>query len=464
MRIKGGIMNHRIVCLFLLVGLPAVGCQLTGGYNLPPAERLMQPGPGVGGPGPGVLMAPTLGVAQASYLTPDGGAAAAGAAGFASHDALAAGALVGPGAVPAGSPVQLLFLSPESMYVFWDVTGMGTFDSVPLVAPGRSTFQAGAIYRLKIANIPGPGREGVELYPTIEIAPPSYRSAAFLAHSAIPVQFTEEDLDQVLTGNFVTKVIYLPDPEFQELALAGVRTLVSTRLEPGVDPIVEADRRGAILAVIRMGNKDMETPDVVQGGVATASHHAPVPHASSAGGAPVTSAPRATTGGSELANPGGSHTHPYTGAVSHGAVDGTAVPVGPGGMPAGLVAGLAVPQYGMPITGTPIGLPGPPHVPLGTPAGLQKHVMHNWTHVHLPKPTEKLKINVKQRPGLSYPHPANRAWIVEDMVRPADAYSNAHFGTVPGGQEMVPAGRGLGSGLLGWLHGRGHQPGYAPHH
>ena len=71
------------------------------------------------------------------------------------------------------------------------------------------------------------------------------RTAAFLAHNAIPVAFTDEDFDQVLTGNFVTKVIYLPDPEFQQLAVAGVETLVSTRLDPGVDPIVEADRRGA---------------------------------------------------------------------------------------------------------------------------------------------------------------------------------------------------------------------------
>ena len=62
----------------------------------------------------------------------------------------------------------------------------------------------------------------------------------------------------MLAGNFVTKVIYLPDPEFQELALAGVETLVSTRLDPGVDPIVEADRRGSILAVVRLGNKDVE--------------------------------------------------------------------------------------------------------------------------------------------------------------------------------------------------------------
>ena len=81
-----------------------------------------------------------------------------------------------------------------------------------------------------------------------------------LAHNAIPVQLTDEDFDQVLSGNFVTKVIYLPDAEFQELALAGVETLVSTRLDPGVDPIVEADRRGSILAIIRIGNKDLQIP------------------------------------------------------------------------------------------------------------------------------------------------------------------------------------------------------------
>jgi len=86
------------------------------------------------------------------------------------------------------------------------------------------------------------------------------RTAAFLAHNAIPVEFTDEDFAQVTSGNFVTKVIYLPDPEFQELALAGVGTLVSTRLDPGVDPIVEADRRGAIMAIVRLGNKDMQLP------------------------------------------------------------------------------------------------------------------------------------------------------------------------------------------------------------
>jgi hypothetical protein len=171
--------------------------------------------------------------------------------------------------VPAQA-AQVVFAGPEGMLINWDVGAPGMFDSEPLIVPGRYNFPEGAIYRLKLANIPG--RPGVELYPTLEVGPTMPRTAAFLAHNAIPVQITPEDFDQVLSGNFVTKVIYLPDPEFQELAVAGVETLVSTRLDPGVDPIVEADRRGAILGVVRMGNKDLQLPNPIAeaGGVTPA--------------------------------------------------------------------------------------------------------------------------------------------------------------------------------------------------
>ena len=80
---------------------------------------------------------------------------------------------------------------------------------------------------------------------------------AYLAHNSVPLQMTEEDLDQIEANNFVTKVIYLPDAKYQELAIANVETLVSTRLDPGVDPVQEADKRGTIMAVLRIGNMDM---------------------------------------------------------------------------------------------------------------------------------------------------------------------------------------------------------------
>jgi hypothetical protein len=291
-----------------------------------------------------------------------------------------------PGVPSPNMTSQIAFVGPDGMSVAWDVTAPGAFDSEPLTCPGRYNFPQGAIYRLKMANIAG--RPGIELYPTLEVGPVMPRTEAFLAHNAIPVQFTPEDFDQVLTGNFVTKVIYLPDPEFQELALAGVETLVSTRLDPGVDPIVEADRRGAILAIVRLGNKDLQVPggQVQEGGVSSTSYQSPldrVPH----GTAPMGMAVGAPT---------------------------TA--------PMGGISGVTSPQYGMPMCATPIGLPGPPSIPLGVPAGLQKNTIVNHTRVHLPKPTEHVRADVKQVPGICYPRPDNHVRIVERTGTPLGKY------------------------------------------
>jgi len=286
---------------------------------------------------------------------------------------------------------QLAFANPEGMTVSWDVGSQGRFDSEPLVVPGRQNFAQGAMYRLKLKNIPG--REGVELYPTIEVAPANARTDAYLAHTPIPIEFTEEDFDQVQSGNFVTKVIYLPDPEFQELALAGVETLVSTRLDPGVDPIVEADRRGSILAIVRLGNKDLELPGSASGGgepIVPASHAVPAGYAEAAEGGGV--------GGRPMGMP----------------TAGFAPPA----LPPQYVAGINAPQWGMPISGTPIGLPGPPHVPLGVPAGLRKHVVKNNTVRHMPRPTRKVRIDVKQVPGFSYPKPPHHVSIHENVKAP----------------------------------------------
>ena len=105
-------------------------------------------------------------------------------------------------------------------------------------------------------------------------------------------------------------------------------------------------------------------------------------------------------------------------------------------VPPNMIAGA--PQWGMPITGTPIGLPGPPHVPLGTPAGLQKHVMKNRTRVMLPPPVSKMEMSVKQRPGLNYPRPVNHVDVDETQREPfrllpawlTDAFHHRSAGTV----------------------------------
>lgn len=413
-------MKVRIAIAWILV-MSAMGCH-PARHNLPPADRLFEPGPGVGGPGPGVLP-PSM---PTYHTLPIGQP---------------------PEAFTPQRTVQVLFSAGNNMagmQVRWDVTGSGQFDSLPLVVPGRQNFPEGGIYRVKITNIPG--HEGEERYPTLEIGPTTPRTEAFLAHNAIPIQFTNEDFDQVAASNFVTKVIYLPDPEFQELALAGVETLVSTRLDPGVDPIVEADRRGSILAIIRMGNKDVEMPamgangdEARRGGVRRAAFAAPsaMPVSPLSPNGPMSpNGPNAMYHGPGNVRPVSMSPGIPPGMLPPSMAGMTPNTVGPNAMgpamigPTGLIpnyiSGVTAPQYGMTMSGTPIGLPGPPHIPLGGPAGLQKHVMKNHTHMHLPKPTKKLQIDVKQQPGFSYPQPANRVKIHEQHISPPLNYGQTH--------------------------------------
>jgi len=88
---------------------------------------------------------------------------------------------------------QIAFVGPDGMMVNWDVSEAGMFDSIRSSC-GPQELRQGSLYRLKLTNIPG--RAGVELYPTLEVGPTVARTAAYLAHNAIPVQFTEEDFDR----------------------------------------------------------------------------------------------------------------------------------------------------------------------------------------------------------------------------------------------------------------------------
>jgi hypothetical protein len=161
-----------------------------------------------------------------------------------------------------GQRTQIRFVRPSGMRVSWftqGADGRPAFSTTPIESPGRYNFPQAAIYRLKLSNIEG--RPGLEVYPTMEVVPANPKTEAFLAHSAVPIDFTNEDFKQIAEGNYLVKVIYLPDPNFQDVAGTGTDEILSTRLAPGTDPIQEALRRGSILVVLRMGNVDQEAPN-----------------------------------------------------------------------------------------------------------------------------------------------------------------------------------------------------------
>lgn len=176
----------------------------------------------------------------------------------------AVGALV-PSMMPVGAvptPAAALgrtsikFTGPAGMTIAWQLAD-GRFSEQGLKAPAVYNFVQGQIYRLRLTNL-GPDFVGDVFYPTLEVAPSTSKTMTFLAHASVPVTFTNEDFQQAKAGNLVVKVIYLPDRENQEFAVAGAEELVSTRLPPGADPIVEAQSRGTVLCIIRLGNIDLE--------------------------------------------------------------------------------------------------------------------------------------------------------------------------------------------------------------
>jgi hypothetical protein len=204
--------------------------------------------PGKGGPGMGGMGLPSPILPPG--LQPPGAVAAVGA-------------LTGGVGTPfAVQRTSVRFVGPAGMKITWyspTPDGRAGFGPQYLEAPGRYNFTQAAIYRLKLSDIPD--LPGVELYPTLEVVPANARTTTFLAHSAVPVSFTPADFAEVAAGNFLVKVIYLPDPQFQDLAGTGLEEIVSSRLEPGVDPIAEAHKRGNILVVVRLGNIDLEAPN-----------------------------------------------------------------------------------------------------------------------------------------------------------------------------------------------------------
>jgi hypothetical protein len=312
-------------------GMGGPGMNLAPGYTfpqqgLPPGAR-MSAGP-LGGPGA---------VAAVGALTGMGGMGGMGPGGPG-----------GPGGPFQASRTQVRFVGPTGMRISWfapSPTG-GAFTAEYLEAPGRYNFVQAAIYRLKLTNLPNRTNLAA-LYPTLEVVPATAKTATFLAHSSVPIAFTEEDIEQVIAGNFLVKVIYLPDPQFQDLAATGPDEVVSTRLEPGVDPIAEACRRGSILAIVRLGNSDLEAPN-------TPAMDAPPPGYGPRPGMPGAGGPGGPGG------PGGGPGGP----AGHG--PGGMVPgMGPGGMPPGGMPGLPgipglPPRPQQPIS---MGNPGPSLVP-----------------------------------------------------------------------------------------------------
>lgn len=172
---------------------------------------------------------------------------------------------------PAGVRVDVLGPMPEPVPV-GDNHGLATYG-----------LKVGVAYQLRLSNLPG--REGVELFPVIEVLGHLHRPASVdPARYPLRVQFTEADFEDVARGGrLVTEVVYLENPDEALPVHLPKDEIPVVTLSPAEDPMKVALALGRPMALVRIGGRTPSGADL-SGAPIVPMPNAPCPFASMLGG------------------------------------------------------------------------------------------------------------------------------------------------------------------------------------
>ncbi len=119
-------------------------------------------------------------------------------------------------------------------------------------SPMLAAVNVGHVYRLRVSDMPN--YPGVEIYPSVELIdhlhPPAGREDEF----PIPIILTDSDIKIAESGQLVTRVIYLEQPQIAQ-QLNPLRREIPQTVEPKDNALQEADRLGRPMAIIRVGGR-----------------------------------------------------------------------------------------------------------------------------------------------------------------------------------------------------------------
>ncbi len=169
---------------------------------------------------------------------------------------------IGRGQLQRGGPLPGFFQPVEIKApsgVLVSLASAGQFGRAQ-PTPSRVGLLIGEVYRLRVMNLPL--SPGLEVFPSIEIIDRLYAPAGQQLRFPIPVELTREDLQLALAGKFVTRVIYLEDPETALPAGDDPQSQNWFEAGPGRDPLAIADALGRPVAILRLG---AILPDHAQG-------------------------------------------------------------------------------------------------------------------------------------------------------------------------------------------------------
>jgi uncharacterized repeat protein (TIGR01451 family) len=150
------------------------------------------------------------------------------------------------------------FVGPVGMHV---TIYQGYAPGRDFVAPVTVGLRPGYLHRIRLSALPQ--RPGVALSPTIEVRgtlclPPCLRAADY----PTPIVITEDDVNRVLAGSFLTKVVYLENPDLAVAAATRPDQPLEQNLPPSYDLLQEARGRGRPMVLFRMGQRDVSIEEL----------------------------------------------------------------------------------------------------------------------------------------------------------------------------------------------------------
>lgn len=127
--------------------------------------------------------------------------------------------------------------------------------------PAVVGFRPGYQYRVALGNLPD--RPGVVFYPTFEV-----RGSIALSHRLRPadfpgsIVFRDEDLDKLMAGTLIQRIVVLERPEAAVPLPSGPDSPVEIVIPTGIDPYTEARERGLPLAYVFLGQRSFEPAEM----------------------------------------------------------------------------------------------------------------------------------------------------------------------------------------------------------
>lgn len=148
------------------------------------------------------------------------------------------------------------FIGPPGMEVTYY---RGTNQGAVGVAPSLVGLRPGYVYRMEISKLAG--HPGVSLYPTVEVIGTLRLPARISARKyPAPVVINEQDIEQVLNGAMVTKLVYLEHPDFASTDFYSPDAPPELPVSCAHDLLAQGHERGRPVMIVRLGQRSF-TPD-----------------------------------------------------------------------------------------------------------------------------------------------------------------------------------------------------------